>query len=153
MKFLIAFIISFFALTKAGFSQYQKEQGYIAVEGQQYLSLERQIELLNETAIEDQWRVYLSLSMGCYVVSEMVLQMDGFSEEYWKKVRFNSIQGVVEVFQEVGVAEERSEEAFDHFAKLQENIYKTAQRSDDFSKFFVDEMGFCSNFFGKAWGK
>ena len=61
MKFLIAFIISFFALTKAGFSQYQKEQGYIAVEGQQYLNLESQIELLNETAIEDQWRVYLSL--------------------------------------------------------------------------------------------
>ena len=45
MKFLIAFIISFFALTKAGFSQYQKEQGYIAVEGQQYLNLESQIEL------------------------------------------------------------------------------------------------------------
>ena len=87
--------------------------------------------------------------MACYVVSEMVLQMDGFSEEYWKKVRLNSMQGVVEVFQEVGVTEERSEEAFDHFAKLQENIYKTAQRSDDFSNFFVDEMGFSVNFLEK----
>ena len=153
MKLLIAFIISFFVFTKASFSQYQKEQGYIAVDGQQYLSLESQIELLNETPIEDQWKVYLSLSMGCYVVSEMVLQMNGFSEEYWKKVRLNSMQGVVEVFQEVGVAEERSEDAFDHFAELQENIYDTAQLSDDFSKFFVDEMGFCSNFFGKAWSK
>lgn len=151
MKVFSIFTILFIFFSKVGMAQYERAEGFIYAEGQQLLTLERQVELLNEMQKADQWKVFLSLSMGCYVVSDMVLQMDGFSEDYWEQIKFNSMQGVIEVFKDVGVKERSVEDAFTHFANLQEGIYKKAKTSDGFSEFFVDEMGFCSKFFGLAW--
>ena len=143
-----AILVIFF--TNFALAQYDRGQGVIFAEGQQFLTLERQAELLNEMPEGDQWEVFLSLSMGCYVVSEMALQMEGFGEDYWGQIMLNSMQGVVEVFKEAGVTEEKLKDAFDHFFDLQYEIYKKTQSSENFSKFFVDEMGFCSKFFGTA---
>jgi hypothetical protein len=112
----------------------------------------------NEAEITREQFSLLALELGyrCYTVAEITIRTGGFSEEYWSKVKTNAEENIYESSAALGWSEQMLQKHANEHIPFFHARYMEAWREapgDTGNDFLVDEMGDCSAFFGKVWGK